>query len=336
MKLAYIILAFKDVEQVSRLIDRLRTENSIFVIHVCKNAKKGYKEQLIELQGNAPDIYFCKRENGMHFYWGLVQGTINALKLLIEKKIEFDFVNLLSGQDYPIKTNQEISDFFKKNQGKQFIKYWPFFPNEESEFFENHPWGEHRQMYRIDRYNIKFAGKVNPIPEIETGRYVDLTFWQTLKIFIFESRKFLKSKKWTLEFLIFSLSRILPKKRKIPSSIDFYGGKTWWSITKDCAEYIVNVNSKKNLYKDFFKYSLIPDESYFQTVIMNSKFKGSVVNDYIREIIWEGGDGTHPLTFQTKDIDLLKKSEMLFARKFDLKVDTEILNLIDKEILILK
>jgi hypothetical protein len=333
MKLAYIILAYKDVEQVSRLIDRLRTNNSVFVIHVCKNARKNYKHDLIELQGDVHDMFFCKRENGMHFYWGLVQGTINALQFLIDKKIEFDYVNLISGQDYPIKTNEEITDFFNKNKGKQFIKYWPFFPSEGSEFFENHPWGEHRQLYRIDRYNIKFSGRINPIPEIETGRYVDFPFWRTLKIFIFESKMHLKNQKWISEFLIFCLSRILPRRRKIPTSIDFYGGKTWWSITKDCAEYIVNVNAKKNQYKDFFKYSLIPDESYFQTVIMNSKFKDSVVNDYVREIIWEGGDGTHPITFQAKDIELLKNSDMLFARKFDLQVDTVILDLIDKEIL---
>ena len=73
MKLAYIILAYKDVEQVSKLIDSLRTDGSTFIVHVCSNTSNNYIRQLSTLQFKYNDVHFCKRENGMHFYWGLVQ-----------------------------------------------------------------------------------------------------------------------------------------------------------------------------------------------------------------------------------------------------------------------
>lgn len=49
--------------------------------------------------------------------------------------------------------------------------------------------------------------------------------------------------------------------------------------------------------RKFFKYTLIPDEMYVLTIILNSKFRDSCVNDYMRDIEWKGGNGTHPKVF---------------------------------------
>jgi len=329
VKLAYIILAFKDAPQVSRLIERLRTPDTTFVIHVCKNSSRKYLKEIRYLQRDQNDVFFCKRESGIHFYFGLVKGILNALKLLFDKKIEFDYVNLISGQDYPIKPNSEIKEFFKQNKGKEFLLYWPLFPKDGSNFCTDHPWGAHRQLYRIDRYHLKFCGKMHSIPELLTGRLINHSFMETLKIFIFESPKYLREKRWIEEFLLFVFSRILPKKRKIPANIEFYGGKTWWSITRECAEYIVKYSRQHPKFDRFFKHTLIPDEMYFQTLIMNSPFKEKVDNNYLREIEWTGGDGTHPIIFTKYNFEHLMNSKALFARKFDVNTDEEILDMVD-------
>lgn len=329
MKLAYIILAYKDVELVSRLIDQLRTDGSTFIVHVCKNAGNRYTNELKKLQKGQTDVYFCKRERGTHFYFGLVKGTLNGLKFLNDNKIDYDYVNLISGQDYPIKTKKEILDFFKQNNGKQFMTNWPIFPSLDSPYFLNHPWGSSRQIYRIDRYHIKFNGKVHSIPEIESGRLTDHNLLNTLKIFLYNSVKYIREGKWKEEFILLLLSRTLPRKRKLPEGISLYGGSTWWSITRACAEHILETNRKKKIFNSFFKYTLIPDEMYFQTHVMNSPFKNNIVNNNLRFITWGTEDKTHPIIYTKEHFKLLKNADGLFARKFDIKKDKEIIEKLD-------
>ena len=61
---------------------------------------------------------------------------------------------------------------------------------------------------------------------------------------------------------------------------------------------------------------------------MNSSFKGSLVNDDMRAIIWvaDGDIKLRPKTFTREDLSFLKNGRSLFARKFDDSVDADIIN----------
>ncbi|NGY93813.1 beta-1,6-N-acetylglucosaminyltransferase [Bacillus megaterium] len=45
-------------------------------------------------------------------------------------------------------------------------------------------------------------------------------------------------------------------------------------------------SNKKDIY-NYFKYVLIPDEIFFQTILLNSKFKDEIINDNLTYINWE-------------------------------------------------
>ncbi|NTW32736.1 MAG: beta-1,6-N-acetylglucosaminyltransferase [Bacteroidetes bacterium] len=331
MKLAYVILAHKNAPQVKRLYDRLNNKDSIFVFHICTTSESSFYKELKQLLGKQDNVFFCKREDGTLFSFTLIKGILNALNLLIKNNIEFDYVNLISGQDYPIKTNEYISDFFNKNKGKEFIEFWPMYPIKNPETYPNHRWGADRQLYRIDRFNVKFLGKKHSIPEVESRRLIDHNLYNTLKIFLFESPKYIREKRWSEEAILLFFSRILPHRRKIPENLEIYGGHGWWSITKECAEYVVNFSKKNKKFNKFFKFTLIPDEMYFQTLIVNSPFKKQIENNFIRKIEWQ--NGAHPIFYKKEHFPILKNTPSLFARKFDTTVDSEILDVIDKELL---
>lgn len=107
--------------------------------------------------------------------------------------------------------------------------------------------------------------------------------------------------------------------------LEVYRGAQWFSITFEFAEYIVS--EKDFIYKQF-KNTLIPDEFFVQTLLMNSKFKDNLfyfgekenIGD-MRYIDWNRG---HPYTFKSEDYDELTSSNCLFARKFSNEVDSEI------------
>jgi hypothetical protein len=84
---------------------------------------------------------------------------------------------------------------------------------------------------------------------------------------------------------------------------------------------------------NFFKYVFIPDEIFFQTIILNSPFKENVIDNDLRCIDWSGRGGFRPTIWCKDDLEELSKSAALFARKFDTNVDPDILDLIDQKIL---
>jgi hypothetical protein len=75
----------------------------------------------------------------------------------------------------------------------------------------------------------------------------------------------------------------------------------------------------------------IPDETFFQTVLMNSPYKNRISYDNLRYITWPPGS-RHPMTLDRRDFDTFMDSNKLFARKFDTTVDADVLDMIDREI----
>lgn len=137
--------------------------------------------------------------------------------------------------------------------------------------------------------------------------------------------------------LLIYLNRVflfVQKKLKINRyhNIQFQKGTNWFSITDELARYVV---SQENWVKDIFRNTLCCDEVFLQTLIVNSDYKNNLYhekfdnspNSIMRLIDWERGT---PYVFRNEDLTELIESEMLFARKFDAAVDSEIITNIDK------
>ena len=67
---------------------------------------------------------------------------------------------------------------------------------------------------------------------------------------------------------------------------DWYGGSAWFILNRQLCEYVVDTREVRE-YRWFFKNTEVPVESFFQTVIMNSEHRDTVVNDNKRMITWD-------------------------------------------------
>lgn len=123
------------------------------------------------------------------------------------------------------------------------------------------------------------------------------------------------------------------KKRRFLPEIEPYGGSQWWCLSKDCLKYIKDFIEQNPTFVNYFKYTFIPDELFFQTIVLNSPFKDHVINDDLRYVDWDNPNPNAPATLLKKDFETLTFSSKLFARKFDMTRDVEILDLIDQQIL---
>lgn len=119
----------------------------------------------------------------------------------------------------------------------------------------------------------------------------------------------------------------VPYKRAYLKDVIPYIGGQWMILTRESCEFICNSGEAKK-FEDYYLNTLIADESFFQTVLMNTSFDGILINDDKRAIIWipDGDIKLRPKTFTEDDKQFLLEGDNLFARKFDDNIDANIID----------
>lgn len=168
MKKAYIILAHKNPAQVNHLVNRLNDQHSHFFIHLDLIADLNSFQN--HLKSN--NVIFTQRVRSAWAKIGVVEATIKALEAIKETNIVFDRIILLSGQDYPIKSNEYIDAFLKHSEFSNFIKHKLVKDNKET------------PEYNMWRINSFYFG------ENKWQRYASRLLQKGGKIFPFLRRKF--------------------------------------------------------------------------------------------------------------------------------------------------
>ncbi|PSL21508.1 beta-1,6-N-acetylglucosaminyltransferase [Dyadobacter jiangsuensis] len=110
-----------------------------------------------------------------------------------------------------------------------------------------------------------------------------------------------------------------------------FGGSQWWCLTTECIAYILRFLKYNPVFSEFFETTLIPDEMFFHTIIINSEFKDCVTNDNLRYIVFED-EKDHPECLVESDFESLTGSNKLWARKFDVNLDCEVLDRLEAHI----
>jgi hypothetical protein len=120
-------------------------------------------------------------------------------------------------------------------------------------------------------------------------------------------------------------------RRHVPGQRAPFQGGQFFTLSLDLTRLVVQTSETQPRYRRFFRRTAIPDESYFQTLVMNSPLARSVVNNDLRYEDWSENT-SHPKVLTSTDVSALLRSSSLFAKKFDSAIDGQILNLIDHEV----
>jgi hypothetical protein len=130
-------------------------------------------------------------------------------------------------------------------------------------------------------------------------------------------------------------TRILrtPIKRAYLPGVTPYIGNQWVIMSRKYCEFVC-YSPEVERFKRFYRHTFISDEGFFQTVIMNTSYKGMIVNDDKRTIVWVpiGTIKLRPKDFTSKDAEFLLASQGLFARKFDETVDPGIFSILESNL----
>ena len=126
------------------------------------------------------------------------------------------------------------------------------------------------------------------------------------------------------------MNRLLPT-RTMPAGLEPVGRSQWMSLTPDAVKYMLHYLDSHPEVVRFFKLTWAPDETIFQTILYNSPFRSSLVNDNLRYIDWSKGQAS-PKVLTEEDLDRMLASGKLFARKFDLARFPAVIDKLDRKI----
>lgn len=239
-----------------------------------------------------PNVFLTKERHGTA--WGSFEVVVATLTLLREAIARFPnakYFSLLSGQDYPIKSLRQIDAFFEGN---------------DSDFIGHIPLAEEQWRY---------GGK----------RRIDRFYWAA-------NRK-------SLPGFVFRTIPLPPRRFPIPLEKMFTGSQ-WWSLRGETVKRLLAfVDDNPDVLKAF-RWTYIADEMFFQTVLAGLMREKQLVNNNLRHIEYFSlprdylrlkilnRNGIRVLTMA--DLEKLKASPALFARKFDAAVDSGILDSLDE------
>lgn len=285
-KHAYLVMAHCDFESLRCLLKALDDSRNDIYLHIDKKTKNVPLNEIRTWVRRAELIIMPR----MKIYWGH-SGIIKCELLFFKTSVarcHYNYYHVISGMDFPLKSQDEIHDFFKGND-KEYLTFY-----EECDCDE-------RYMYKIRIYHpfMKWIGRVSPD---------------------------LKGKKKIALSIIYKIDRRIKKLQEITSmdrtkrypDIHFVKGDGWFSISDDFARYIV---SKEKEIKKMYALTNCPDEFFMATAAFNSRFKDRIAGNCLREIDWNRGN---PYEYKLEDLGLLKQSSNLFARKISFSHEPEL------------
>jgi hypothetical protein len=295
MNLAYLVLAHNTPNHLCKLIDALNSSNVQFFIHIDAKSNNSLFKQKI----NHQNVAFIR--DRVSVYWGefsTIKATINLIREALNSQHKFDYLILISGSDYPLKSASYINDYFAQRAGAEFINLVEM-PNQEVS----------KLLDRLYKYQPQTL-------------YNNSCYRIVMRIFSAVINKVLR---WKRDY------------KKGLGNLKPYGGSQWWALSADACHYILSFVETNPKTVKFFQNTLTPDEIFFQTIIGNSKFREKVAKN-LTFTQWQGVEHPELINMEQlqtlKEMDKIMEDniygsgELLFARKFK-DESSELTNFID-------
>lgn len=306
MKIACLILAHKNLEQLIHLC-RVLTKNNLYVfIHFDKKWNLS-KEEIKVVQQISSYVYISEKRFSTYLdHRSLVDATLHLCNLA-KKSVSPSYYALLSGQDYPIKSLFLLKEKLCNEYPKPFIDCTPYNKNNWMYYKYKNSSIYNKFLHRLRLSNVFLLKKIER-----------------------------RLHKWRFGNHSLSLFASLNNK-----GVYLYGGSAWW-ILPDIAieEIFLEIESNPKV-AQLLLLSFTPEESFFQTMVMRTSINGKIVMNDIYErkqncLTYANFEtplkpfSGHPHIITSMDWLWLKNRPEYFARKFDITVDREIIEIIDK------
>lgn len=151
MKIAYIVLAHKNIPQLHALLRAIQGEQAYIFLHLDRLAGPELLDETRTTLRDIPNLTFLRRFASNWGGFGLVEATLAGIRAVLAED-GIDYAVLLSGQDYPIKPAAAFERLLAEHTGQSFMEYYRFpLPH----------WKDRGGFDRIERWYFSFPVREN-------------------------------------------------------------------------------------------------------------------------------------------------------------------------------
>ncbi|HEY0510548.1 MAG TPA: beta-1,6-N-acetylglucosaminyltransferase [Thermoanaerobaculia bacterium] len=300
----YFVQTHRDPEQIYRLLRRLRAGSPrapIVVVHDFANCDLD-TAPLAEL-----DVHLLRPARPMirTDYGCQVQTYLDVVDWLERERISYDWLVNLTGQDYPVRPVAAIEAFLGGATCDGFIDFWDVRSSAS-------PWSWRKARAR---YWYRYW-RLSPQAEPVLRALRPLTRFLPLHVYLDYG----------------ALLGVRALRTPFHQGFRCHGGWPWFSLPRRTVLYLRDFLAAHPEVVRHYRGTVIPEESIVPTVLVNSG-RFELVNDSHRYIDYSRAVKGAPRTLTVADLPALASGRYHFARKFDLAVDREVLDRIDRELL---
>jgi hypothetical protein len=297
----YFILSHTNVPQVLRLIGRIRRdvpESFVLIHHDATNEPFDHAAVADDPQVRV----LPKSINGEWGSYALVEIAFAGLEDLQARGVAYDYVVLLSGQDYPI-DNLRAFETSLAASGDGFIQTDP------------------APGTLLDRYRFSWFRFPRALEFGVLHRIIGL-----LTRFN-ERQPYLRFLSGRVGCRIGVAPRMLP----LGPGMELRKGTQWWALSARAIAFVRAYAAQNPAYvRHYREHTIMPDESFFHTMLSDRSAGFSFVNDDRRFSKWATRSSASPEILGARDLEAIRSSGDAFARKFDTRVDATILDALDQ------
>jgi hypothetical protein len=319
-RVAYIVLSHQNPRQILRLVDRLVRSDPAGEVVVNHDAALG----ALDLCDYSEHPRVHVQQSSSRRRWGsytLAKDLLDAVSWVVAH-LDVDWLTVLSGQDYPLRSLASFGSELAASGYDAFLSGVPIPsdrpPPSDSGALYSHA-RYHFRWYELPRWVLGWARGDRSIRLLGSAQ----RRLSSAQPFIFL---------WTLP--AGGGDMIGFRRRKLPFGSDFqcYKGSQWLTFSRKAAQAMTGFIETRPDVMRLYERSLIADESLPVTILSNDADL-RVQHPSHHYIRMTGAGDSHAAVLGVGDLELLLASGNWFARKFDDRVDSEVLDRLDAEVL---
>lgn len=302
VKIAFLISAFTDAPHLQRFIDSLPADSDCYVHVDASYDITPFKESVKHCKPRKGSISFIPHR--IKVMWGSFTQVCFQMQLIraaLDSNNNYNYLFMLSAQDYPVWSNASILSYLQEHQGQNFLQAMNLvgLPKEETyeytryRFLNNYPWryGTLKSKFRVMLRKVCQLFLKKPIVIKADGK-----------------------------------------------SYDLYKGSDYFAITSQLAVFLLETYDHSPQLRRYFSNSFAPSETFAHTVAFNSHFASSCIltQGPVKKL-----EQLTPLTYieygksikilTDADFDTIVKSGKMFCRKTVTGESDRLMDMIDKQ-----
>jgi O-antigen/teichoic acid export membrane protein len=319
-RVVYYLQTHSRPAQVTRLVETI-CDGSPHALVLISHDREGPPLETAKLAAHNVHVLV---EQGGYGDFSHLDRYLAAVDWLDDNGIDYDWLENLTGQDYPIRPIAEIEATLANTDADGFLLYSPVFParmaapTSERSADQGNP--DYRLCSPFDasmRYDYRHWRFGLPTPA-KQRLMRPLMVLNLVQPWIRVSTSF---------------ASVGIRQRTGPFGPDFpcYGGSFFCTLRARAARYVRDYAKAHPDVVAQFRTILAADETFIQSILVNAGMF-TFVADAKRYIDWTGSKHNHPRTLGMEDLDAVGASDAHWARKLDLEGDARLFDILDQRI----